>query len=117
MTPLLLCLCTFFFGWDIISLSVSLCLNTGFNPCLRHIFPSLSVVPLMYGRLIIFLLAVLGGGVQSSVTCGSGCSFGYRALLIILSGCPFLLKASSRSCLPVSVGPYHTHVVLSPADS
>ena len=102
MTPLFLYLCTFFFGWDIISLRVALCLNTGNNPCLRQIFPSLSVVPLMYGRLMIFLLVVLGGGVGSSVTCGAGRFFGYRALLIILSGYPFLLKASSRCCISYS---------------
>ena len=66
MTPLFLYLCTFFFGWDIISLRVSLCLTTGNNPCLRQ---SLSVVLLMYGRLMIFFLTVLGGGIESSVTC------------------------------------------------
>ena len=33
---------------------------------------SLSVLPLMYGRLMIFLLAVPGGGVESSVMSGAG---------------------------------------------
>ena len=84
MTPLFLYLCTFFFGLDIISLSVSLCLNTGINPCLRQIFPSLSVVPLMYEKLMIFLLAVLGGGVESSVMCGSSCFFGYKLFSLVV---------------------------------